>query len=454
MKRFLNKFRRRTPIRSSSKKSKRSSSRKSKRSSSRKSIKSSSRKSRRSSSRKSIKSSSSLIKSPIHSQMFWYDCENYDNCPKMIEKVEKINKNILNTMFVGCWGVYCKKGRSIERKYKKDKKKGIKKKEDDVEYGGGIASDLMGEYSNNKNIDCVILGGDNVYSTLIDSKPENEKELNEYKIKSHDILGQLKEGYINCYRKKIKTKKFLVGIGNHDIISCDILNEQMNFYKVDSKWNLFGLSYIYSYILNDDTKINLIFIDTNMYDESSQYCQGTYSSYHKDKQEEWLGKVLKENKKNWNIVIGHIPFICNLRKCSEDDDINGNIEDLTNNELLILLSKFHKYIDLYMSADEHNQQYIEYRDEDGVSINQVISGTGGSPLDTDLSCALKYKDIGGLIPGTQFFRSGFGFVGMDIDRDIINLNFNVDDSTRGETYFIDYVHHDDPLKYTIGRKRL
>jgi hypothetical protein len=385
--------------------------------------------------------------------MFWYDCEIYDNCPKMIEKVEKIKKNILNTMFVGCWGVYCKKGESFERKYKKDKKKSIKKKEDKVEYGGGVASDLMGEYSKSKNIDCVILGGDNVYSTLINFIPENEKELNEYKIKSHDMLGQLKEGYINCYRKKIKTKKFLVGVGNHDIISCDILNEQMNFYKVDSKWNLFGLSYIYSYILADDTKINLIFIDTNMYDESSQYCQGTYSSYHKDKQEEWLGKVLKENKENWNIVIGHIPFICNLRKCSEDDDINANIEDLTNNELLILLSKFHKYIDLYMCADEHNQQYIEYRDDDGVSINQVISGTGGSPLDTELSCALKYKDIGGLIPGTQFFRSGFGFVGMDIDRDIINLNFNVDDSRRGETYFIDYVHNHDPLKYTIERKR-
>lgn len=434
MKRILNILRRRTPRKKKSpSKSRRSSS-----------------KSRRSSS--SLRRSSSLIKSPIQSRMFWYDCENYDNCPKMIEKVEKIKKNILNTMFVGCWGVYCKKGKSIERKYKKDKKKkSIKKKEEIVEYGGGIASDLMSEYSKNKNIDCVILGGDNVYSTLIDFKPENEKEINEYKIKSHDMLGQLKEGYINCYRKKIKTNKFLVGVGNHDIISCDILNEQMNFYKVDSKWNLFGLSYIYSYILTDNTKINLIFIDTNMYDSSSQYCQGTYSSYHKDKQEEWLGKVLSKNTENWNIVIGHIPFICNLRKCDEDDDINGNIEDLTNNELLILLSKYHEYIDLYMCADEHNQQYIEYRDDEGVSINQVISGTGGSPLDTELHCALEYK--GGLIPGTQFFRSGFGFVGMDIDSDIIELNFNVDDSTRGETYFIDYVHNHDPLKYMIYRKR-
>ena len=426
MKRILNILRRRTPRKSPSK----------------------SKGKRRSSKRKK---SSSIIKSSIQSRMFWYDCENYDNCPKMIEKVEKIKKNILNTMFVGCWGVYCKKGKSIERKYKKDKKKSIKKKEETVEYGGGVASDLMSEYSKNKNIDCVILGGDNVYSTLIDSIPENEKELGEYKIKSHDMLGQLKEGYINCYRKKIKTNKFLVGVGNHDIISCDILNEQMNFYKVDSKWNLFGLSYIYSYILDDNTKINLIFIDTNMYDSSSQYCQGTYTSYHKDKQEEWLGKVLKENRENWNIVIGHIPFICNLRKCSEDDDIKGNIEDLTNNELLILLSNFHEYIDLYMCADEHNQQYIKYTNDDAVSINQVISGTGGSPLDTELYCALKYKNIGGLIPGTQFFRSGFGFVGMDIDRDIIELNFNVDDSTRGETYFIDY--HNPLEKYTIDRKR-
>ena len=173
--------------------------------------------------------------------MFRYDCDdckNYDNCPKMIEKVEKIKKNILNTMFVGCWGVYCKKGESIERKYKEDKKKSIKKKEETVEYGGGIASDLMGEYSKNKNIDCVILGGDNVYSTLIDFIPANYEELPQYKIKSHDILKQLEEGYIKCYKKKIKTNKFLVGVGNHDITSCDILNEQMHFYKDDSKWNV------------------------------------------------------------------------------------------------------------------------------------------------------------------------------------------------------------------------
>ena len=376
--------------------------------------------------------------------MILYDCENYQNCPKMIQpKVEKIEKNVLNTMFVGCWGVYCKKGESIERKYKK----GIKT-DTLVEYGGWITSELMAVYSKQKNIDCVILGGDNVYSTIIDFIPTTKSEENIYKIKSHDILGQLKEGYVNCY-KKIETDKFLVGIGNHDIISCDILNEQMNFNNFDKKWNLFGLSYTYTYILDDNTKINLIFIDTNMYDEEAKYCEGTYTSEDKEQQEKWLSKVLEKNEENWNIVIGHIPFVCNLRKCEKEKNVKDNIMDLTNNDLLILLSKFHKYIDLYMCADEHNQQYIEYKDK-GVRINQVISGTGGAPLDRELDCALKYKDKGAFIKGTQFFRSGFGFVSMDIDVDKIDLEFHIDRHDRG-TYY--YEKYSEPLLYTIYRKR-
>ena len=35
-----------------------------------------------------------------------------------------------------------------------------------------------------KNIDCVILAGDNVYSTLIDYEPKNNDEIEKYKIKS------------------------------------------------------------------------------------------------------------------------------------------------------------------------------------------------------------------------------------------------------------------------------
>ena len=125
--------------------------------------------------------------------MILYDCENYENCPKMIQPiVEKIEKNVLNTMFVGCWGVYCKKSENIERKYKK----GVKT-DTLVEYGGKVTAELMELYSKRKNIDCVILGGDNVYSTLIDLIPTTKSEENIYKVKSHDILGQLKEGYIN-----------------------------------------------------------------------------------------------------------------------------------------------------------------------------------------------------------------------------------------------------------------
>lgn len=341
------------------------------------------------------------------------NCKKYNKCPKEIGlRPKNIDKYELNLIFVGCWGVYCKEGENMlykpdkKKKKSKDKSKGKTKdgkgKYEKVTYGGKTASNLMIKYSREYNIDAVILAGDNVYSDPYYYEQYSEKFNISDKNKLYLIKKQLNQGYINCY-KNIKTDMFLVGIGNHDIETCDILNTQLNF--KDDKWILPGLSYVQSFKLEDGTKINLIFIDTNMYDDSPVLCNKNeqYSAKDIKLQEKWLKNILEKEISSWNIVIGHIPFIYNIRK--EDSDVYENLN------LKAVLNKFKDYIDLYMCADEHNQQYIIDPDTE---IPEVISGTGGAVLD---------ETFFAFTEGTEIRRAGFGFVGMNINSDYINLEF-------------------------------
>ena len=358
------------------------------------------------------------------------NCNKYSNCPKHLDLIpKKIRNNELKLIFVGCWGVYCKDG--INMLYKppknkdkskdkvKDKDKSKDKSKDKVKdkvkdkskdkdnytevvYGGKTASDLMIEYSKRYNIDAVVLAGDNVYSDPYYYEKYEKKFTKFDKNQLYLINKQLKEGYINCY-KNIITDMFLIGIGNHDIETCDILNKQFNF--VDDKWKLPALSYVQKFILDDETKINMIFIDTNMYDEDASFCDNQlYSEDDRVKQNKWLKSILRKEKDSWNIVVGHIPFVYNIRK--KDSDKNGNAM------LKYMLKEHEDYIDLYMCADEHNQQYIL---DPEIDIPEVISGTGGAILDD--------KFIGEETEGTLLKRAGFGFVGMSIDTDAIKLEF-------------------------------
>ena len=254
------------------------------------------------------------------------NCDNYENCRKQDQSIiyiKKTNKSSLRFLSLGCWGTYCITGNVKIVKFKYDPKENrIKKKSEIEQYGGSIAAEMMKHYSDIYPIEAVILSGDNVYSdderNLYTYKtPSTEEEISDFKNISYNIKRQLSDGYSHCY-KKIRTNKFLIGIGNHDIETCDILNEQMNY--SDPQWTMPGLSYIQSYLLKSGKKIQFIFIDTNMYSEDSTYCtlKGGVKQYYtqsmKDDQARWLRRNLRLNHDGWNIVIGHIPFITNQRK--------------------------------------------------------------------------------------------------------------------------------------------
>lgn len=327
------------------------------------------------------------------------NCENYEDCPRQLFYTSIITgENQFDFLFVGCWGVYCKAGEYASAKYKNNKWKDSK-----ITYGEGyVVKEMIDFVNSSKNKQqAVVIAGDNVYSDYPSDRMKELIATNQVnKDALFDIDKQLAEGFTQCM-KQIPVDTFLIGLGNHDIESCYILNKQLNF----TGWTMPAISYNIVY-KQDDFNVNLIFIDTNMYEK--EWCQGIYPDNAVENQSDWVGKVLNEQEPNtWNIVIGHIPFICNPHKVKEGKAPKARVVL----DLVKLMSTYHNQIDLYMCADEHNQQYITL---DGMP-PQVVSGSGGASLD---------REVYVVVENTQLVRPIFGFVSVDVNIDTITLTFH------------------------------
>lgn len=342
-----------------------------------------------------------------------FNCNNYDDCPKEFEGEETIEKDVLTLLFVGCWGVYCRD--DIE--------------ENGSEYRQKIVSIAMADYSKKNQIDVVILAGDNVYQSNDESKKRLPKEL---KVLKYDIDKQLDDGFLHCM-SEIQTNRFLIGVGNHDLELCSIIQKQIKY--TENKWTLPALSYRVLYKMNN-FYINMIFIDTNIY--KKKWCrtdptqeQPPYPEEAKFAQAKWLKNQLEEGKtKNaWNIVIGHDPFYTRSHK--EGSELIRK----THDKFLQLIKENADSIHLYMCADEHNQQYVSdliatdqgifyndvrfEHDVDGIKLPpQIIAGSGGTKLDKFISHEEE------LVKATQFYQAAFGFVSMAIGEHNIKFKFN------------------------------
>jgi hypothetical protein len=334
------------------------------------------------------------------------NCDNYNDCPKEKEFEEEINKDFFSLLFVGCWGVYCR---------------------DDPECRQKIVSKAMVDYSKQMQLDVVILAGDNVYESIDESVKDLPKAL------KYDIEKQLDVGFVHCMTE-MQTNRFLIGVGNHDLETCEIIKKQIQ-YK-ESNWTLPGLSYRVLYQMQN-FNINMIFIDTNIYKKKwcrtnpTEKMQPLYPEEAQFAQAEWLKNKLQEgNDKNaWNIVIGHDPFRTRSHK-----NIDTVLLRKTPDEFLELIKENADSIHLYMCADEHNQQYISdlivtgrgifYNDHrftycDGIKLPpQIIAGSGGTKLDKEISNEEE------LVRATKFYQPAFGFVSMLIQKDQIQFKFN------------------------------
>jgi hypothetical protein len=425
----------------------------------------------------------------------YINCSNYQDCPieKKLDYTDKAGKLSFDFLFVGCWGVYCN-GKGTEIK-SYNKKKNSFEQDKKTKYGQKEVVASMRDFSTTKKQDAVILAGDNVYNDndpieevkkavieagkklndsekipkiidffieKVDEFPENaevkktdvlsylenikseepkinkkiKKVFKEVKSTLLNMPKQLDEGFENCMGK-VNTDNFFIGVGNHDIENCDVINKQINYKHL--KWKMPALSYNVE-VKMDGFNVNLIFIDTNMYDET--WCQGKYPDNAKVNQADWLERVLSKSEEKWNIVIGHLPFACDPHKELEDSGAR------TTPGILDLIKKHTSKIDLYMCADEHCQHYVKYKEkekEKEISFPpEVIAGSGGTKLE---------EQILSILPPDQVLlsRISFGYVSVKVSATELNLTFH-----SVKVYEDEKLHEDETftIKKTDRNKRI
>jgi hypothetical protein len=341
------------------------------------------------------------------------DCTNYDdpNCPKGLTSDSHINTPNLELLFVGCWGVYCKDGEVEMKTIKKGEVKISKET-----YGEKSVVESMTNYVNhNKNVNTVILAGDNIYSRSLTDEEElmiTSKNWKEMKKAMYDMDKQFTLGFEQCM-KNVPVENFLMALGNHDITTCKILNAQLNY----DKWYLPAVYYNHIFITSTYIKVNIIVIDTNVYE--GEDCKGKpYPEFTRKKQVDWVKDVIQSNKCEWNLIVGHIPAISNGYK--NGIGVKQNLELVDD---LISIKQYAKNVNLnvqsYMCADIHNQQLLQCRYPELPTL--IIAGSGGTKLDDKMI-------ITELKPCTIYAKATHGFVSLDINEDKMKIAFySIDD---------------------------
>jgi hypothetical protein len=325
------------------------------------------------------------------------DCTRYENCSDPKEIKIDLNDNELHTIALGCWGVYCDQGKYTIAKYKKGKIE-----TSTVTRGQRSVAEALIAYTKKHRTTDMYLTGDNIYQLGIEGT--EAKDVAEFvskkvpgpgrdPINNFDMDIQIEKGFEKCF-KKAEVDRFFLAIGNHDIETCKVLNTQINY----KGWKLPSMYYNVFYTL-PKFSINILVLDTNMFDDDPTHCDGNmYTEQQKESQKNWAIKLGK--KGDWNIVIGHIPFLANGHKKDK--------HPVVRKDLLSIIDTIRP--DIYICADEHNQQCIQY----GKTLI-VVSGSGGTQLDP-IETSL-------LVPGTIHTDSTFGFVSYKIAKDQISIDF-------------------------------
>jgi hypothetical protein len=379
--------------------------------------------------------------------MLKYDCSDYNSekCPKKNMLIKnKIRSDTLNVVMVGCWGVYCWNGEVDMEEYnapENDELPTIDKifERTTEKYGQKSVVNGIIKYAKANQTDVLFLAGDNVYNykipkrTLVKLVNEALEEKNgkllpskaEYKTNvkysGQQIYKQLSDGFTKCMKKIPTTTDIFLGIGNHDVQNCFDLNAQLNYHRTNPRYKLPGTYYNVVYNMSNFS-VNFIVIDTNMFSEKFT-CDGKtkYTDKDKETQMNWVLKTLKKNKCEFNIIIGHVPYKANGHKEKNKTIYNEHLERLFTR---ILEEEKCPKVQVYMCADEHNQQFLYDKTK---NMGLVIAGSGGTALDTKIVKGDFDKDVLHRDPV-------FGFVGFNFSKDFVDIQYHRSEiEERGKT---------------------
>lgn len=369
------------------------------------------------------------------------DCSDYnsDMCPKSkinsADVINNIEKNSISFITFGCWGVYCMDGNITFPKGRK------------VTGGKSVANGVI-KLSKKKNIDFINVSGDNIYARPLEleesyncderCKPSIWGKYDKRRGPKFHIDRQLEEGFNQCFKEIKGDTKFYIGIGNHDIEDCNVINTQLRYNN--PKWIMPGTYYSVSHIASQGRlKLRLIYMDTNLYflnmgkptfcSKQEEPTPTKEQMDAKNIQYEWLDKQMEDATSNDEIIIlnGHIPIQCNnhkfdlekfkksIKKQKEQGVLLPNFatENYSHELEKDITSLYQKYrIALYICADTHNKQIILGNQN---LPTQLIVGSGGTNLDKVLIDSR--TNIG---KRTIFHSATYGFcnISINIKKDI------------------------------------
>lgn len=361
------------------------------------------------------------------------DCAQYS-----LEKCLKGNTIVIDhglgeIIALACWGVYCQEGQYVVHKKKKDKVE-----TSDVIRGQQSVFRKMHEYVQSHRVSDVFFAGDNIYRKAFPHGQNPTDDEIGFKIDE-----QLRS-FEKCYEPiKQHVDRTFIGIGNHDVENCEILNKELNFFneyseknqKDDQKWEKTGTYFriVYKNKDNGDKEnkrdVTIVMLDTNMYEEGQNTCSGDpYTDTDRDAQRRFVEASYKEAIANghWIIFMGHIPAKANGHK--EKKKI------VYNDMLYKLLVEFPPH--LYICGDEHNQQFIVDK-ETGIGL--AIVGSGGTDLDP-----IVYKQLGTHpVEKTYYAESMFGFLSLYVDKhlSVTIISTEMLPSTKHNEFHIVFDYH-------------
>ena len=331
------------------------------------------------------------------------NCEDYNSEDCLKGNNVTIINDLNEIIVLACWGVYCQSGN-----YKQYKKKKGEINSSEVVRGQRDVFRGIEAYSNSGSVSDVFFAGDNVYQYAHDfeSKVPDVSEM------GYRIDKQLEE-FNKCYSNiKNNVKRTFIGIGNHDVETCDILNTELNY----NGWQKMGVYYSVDYIQSEEKSrgVTVIVLDTNMYEKEQLKCnqKDEYTDQERDEQRDFVKQAYTRalEKNNWIIMIGHIPALANGHKKGK--------EVVRNEKLYNLIREFRPHI--YICGDEHNQQFIY---DPKIKVSLAVIGSGGTDLDNVYfqEANISPVDI------TCYAEKIFGFLTLKFSTDVLNVSFKHSD---------------------------
>lgn len=284
-------------------------------------------------------------------------------------------------------------------------------------------------------MESLLILGDNVYSNKDIYTEEEIEKLGLHK-KSHSYDTYIKG--LKCLvgddnLRQLDKSVFFV-LGNHDISinkneprgECFLYNTQKNATSFNPN---FKTQYPFNSIdINKNgIKIKLIFIDSNFADLGVSYMNNNsciqINSENLSKlqnQLTWLEGELENSEADHNLIIAHHPLLSN--KMGTKGPKNSYIK-----ELIVLFDNYlHKNI-TYLCADTHMYQHWRMTNKQGLSLTQIVCGTGGALLNTKNSLTREMPiDIGSnryLFTKLEEIDKTYGFCKLHFNKRNVRVEF-------------------------------